>query len=167
MRQHDSRRGPVRRGPGTVLAGFLFSAALLTGALAGCGAPAAELDRDAAAQLQSKVLAVTEAAAANDPATSLKLLDELATELDAAASRGAVSFNRHQSVRTSIEAVRVDLTSQQAAAAEAVRAAAEQEAAAKAAAKAAADAAAAAPPPVVIAPAPENPGKGGKAKGKD
>ena len=161
MRQDDSRRSAVRRA-GTVIAGFLFSTALLTGALAGCGAPAPELDRDAAAQLQSKVLSVTQAAAANDPATSLKLLDELATELDAAAGRGAMSFKRHQSVRASIEAVRVDLTSQQAAA-EAARAAAEQEDAAQAAAKAAA-----APPPVVTAPvpAPENPGKG-KAKGKD
>ncbi len=163
MTRPDGRRQPVRRAPGAVLAGFLFSAALLSGALAGCGAPAPELDRDAAAQLQSKVLSVTEAAAANDPATSLKLLDELTAELDGAAARGAVSFKRHQSVRSSIEAVRVELAAQQAA-----RAAAEQEAAAQAAAKAAADAAAAAPPPVVTAPAPapESPGKG-KAKGKD
>jgi Meckel syndrome type 1 protein len=147
----------------------LLAAAVLAAALAGCSAPTAELGQDAAKQLQSRVLAVTEAAAANDAAGSLKLLDELVIELDEAATRGEVSFKRHQSIRASAEAVRADLTAQQAAAAaEAARVAAEKEAAAQAAAKAAADAAAA-PRPVVIAPAPvqENQGKGGKAKGKD
>ena len=59
-----------------LLAGWLLGTALLAGSLAGCAA-APELDRDAAGQLQSQVLAVTEAAAANDPAASLKHLDEL------------------------------------------------------------------------------------------
>lgn len=171
-----SRRGPLRRAgsshrvrtPGI----GLLAAAVLAAALAGCSAPPAELSQDAAKQLQSQVLAVTEAAAANDVAGSLKLLDELVVRLDDAATRGEVTFKRHQSIRTSVEAVRADLTAQQAAAAaaEAARLAAEQEAAAQAAAKAAADAAAAAAAqaPVVNAPAPvqENPGKGGKAKGK-
>jgi hypothetical protein len=181
-----SRRRPLQgagsRSPSRAPAAGWLATAVLAAALAGCSAPAAELGPDAAKQLQSQVLAVTEAAAANDVAGSLKLLDELVVKLDDAATRGEVSFKRHQSIRASVEAVRADLMAQQAAAAaaaeaaEAARVAAEQEAAAQAAAKAAADAAAAAPPPAVfapavIAPAPapvqENPGKGGKAKGKD
>ncbi|MGY2743358.1 mucin-associated surface protein [Arthrobacter sp. UYCu723] len=157
MKPRTPGTGPGRRTPGMVLAGCLLSTALLTGALAGCGVPAPELDRDAASQLQSKVLAVTQAAAANDPSTSLKLLDDLVTQLDEAADRGAVSFKRRQSVRTSIDAVRTDLTAQQAAA-EAARVAAEREAAAQAAA-----AAAQAP---VVAPAPGNSDKGDKPKNK-
>ena len=150
------------------LAGWLLGAALLTGALAGCAA-APELDGAAARELQSQVLAVTEAAAANDPAASLKHLDELVLKLDEAAGRGEVSFIRHQSIRKSVDTVRVDLNARQA---DAVRIAAEQEAAAQATAAAAqaeadADAAAAAPPPAVVAPAPAPPSDNGKGKGKD
>ena len=111
-----------------LLAGWVLGAAMLAGTLAGC-APAAELDRDAAKQLQSTVLAVSEAAAANDPAASLKHLDELVLKLDEAAARGEVSFKRHQSIRKSVDSVRADLTARQA---EAARVAAEQEAAAQA-----------------------------------
>ncbi|MDZ4351107.1 MAG: hypothetical protein U1B81_00570, partial [Arthrobacter sp.] len=88
-----------------LFAGWFLGTVLLTGTLAGCGA-APELDRDAARQLQSQVLAVTEAAAANDPAASLKHLDELVLKLDEAAARGEVSFIRHQSIRKSVDAVR-------------------------------------------------------------
>ena len=152
-----------------LLTGWLLGALLFTGALAGC-APAPELDRGAAGQLQSAVLAVTEAAAANDPAASLKHLDELVLKLDEAAARGEVSFKRHQSIRKSVDAVRADLTARQA---EAARVAAEQEAAAQAAAAAAAQAEAAAAaaaaaaqaPPPAVAPAP--PANKGKGKGKD
>lgn len=151
----------ARRRPGTgssrpavVFAAGLLSAALLTGTLAGCGTPAPELGRDTAQQLQSQVRAVTEAAATNDPAGSLKLLDELVSKLDEAAARGDVSFKRHQSIRASIDAVRAELAAQQAAA-EAARVAAEQEAAAQAAAAAAA----ATPAPV--------PAENSRSKGKD
>lgn len=149
-----------------LLTGWLVGAVLLTATLAGC-APAPELDRGAARQLQNQVLAVTEAAAANDPAASLKHLDELVLKLDDAAARGEVSFKRHQSIRKSVDSVRLDLTALQA---EAARVAAEQEAAAQAAAaKAEADAAAAAAaaqaPPPAVAPAP--PANKGKGKGKD
>ncbi|MET1021879.1 MAG: mucin-associated surface protein [Arthrobacter sp.] len=152
-----------------LLAGGLLGTVLLAATLAGCAA-APELDRGAARQLQSQVLAVTEAAAANDPAASLKLLDELVLKLDEAAARGEVSFNRHQSIRKSVDAVRADLTAQQAAA-EAARVAAEQEAAAKAAADqaaaaAAAQAAAAAAPPAPPAVVPAPPANNGKVKGK-
>ena len=154
-----------------LLAGWLLGAVLLTGTLAGCGATP-ELDRDAARQLQSQVLAVTEAAAADDPAESLKHLDELVLKLDGAAARGEVSFQRHQSIRTSIDTVRADLGTRQAEAeAEAARVAAEQNAAAQAAAAAAAqaraDAAAAAAPPPAVAPSPPAGTGKGKDKGKD
>ena len=156
------RNGSTYRIPAALLAGVL-----LAGALAGCGSPAPELGRDAARQLQSQVLAVSEAAASNDPAGSLKHLDELLTGLDAAAASGEVSFKRHQSIKSSIDAVRADLLAQQAAA-EAARVAAEQQAAAQAAAAAAAAAPAPAAPAVVVpAPAPANSGKAkGKEKGK-
>ena len=164
---------------------LLLGAVMAAGMLAGCTA-APELDRDAARQLQSQVLAVTEAAAANDAGASLKQLDDLALQLDGAAARGEVSFQRRQSIRASVDAVRADLTAQQAAeaaraaaaeatraaAAEAARIAAEQEAAAQAdAAAAAAQAAAPAPaPPLAITPAPparnDTGGNNGKAKGK-
>lgn len=145
-------------------------AVLFAGALAGCGAPP-ELRPEVARQLQSQVLAVTGAAAAEDPAGSLKLLDALAGRLDQAAASGDVSFRRHQSIRAAIDAVRADLTAQQAAeqaAAETARRAAEQIAAEQAATDqaAAAQAAAVAPPPAAVAPAPV-PANNSKAKGKD
>jgi hypothetical protein len=178
-----SKTGPRRRPcfppRASAAAGLLAGAVLLAGALAGCGAPP-ELRPDTARQLQSQVLAVTEAAAAKDPAGSLKLLDALATRLDQAAASGDVSFRRHQSIRTAIDAVRADLTAQQAAAETARRAAeqiaAEQAAAAETARRAAeqiaaeqaaaAQAAAVAPPPAAVAPAPV-PANTSKAKGKD
>mgnify|MGYP007099680834 CR=1 FL=1 len=67
----DRSRGRYRM-PASLLAGLLAA-----GALAGCGSPAPELGPSAARQLQSHVLAVSEAAAANDPAASLQHLDEL------------------------------------------------------------------------------------------
>lgn len=133
----DRSRGRYRM-PASLLAGLLAA-----GALAGCGSPAPELGPSAARQLQSHVLAVSEAAAANDPAASLQHLDELLTRLDALAANGEVSFRRHQSIKSSIDAVRADLAAQQAA--ETARKAAEKAAAEKAAAeKAAAEQAAAA-----------------------
>jgi hypothetical protein len=158
--------GPALGSPRRILAGWLLGTVLLTGTLTGCAA-APELDPAAARELQAQVLSVTAAAAANDPAASLKHLDELAVKLDEAAARGEVSFKRHQSIRKSVDAVRVDLSAQQA---EAARVAAEQEAAAQAAAAAAAQAkaaaAAAAAPPPAVAPAPPADSGKTKAKGK-
>ncbi len=169
-------------GPAALLTGCLLSAAFLAGTLAGCS-PAPELGQGAAKQLQSQVLAVTEASAGSDPAASLKLLDELVTTLDGAAARGEVSFKRHQSIRKSVDTVRSDLTAQQAAAeaaraaaAEAARVAAEQESARVAAEQeaarvaaeqeAAAQAAAPVPPPAVAPLPPADGGKKPKGKGK-
>lgn len=159
------------------LAGTVLAGALLAGSLSGCAGPAPELDGATAGQLQSQVLAVTEAAATEDSAGALKLLDGLASRLDAAAADGKVSFKRHQSIKTAIDAVRADLTAkvaqQQAAAAEAAKAQAAAQAAAQqaeaAAAQAAAEqaaAAAAAAQAPAPAPAPGNSGQNGKAKGK-
>ncbi|KRE77283.1 hypothetical protein [Arthrobacter sp. Soil763] len=122
------------------LAGAALSAALAVGSLSACASPAPELDGAAAQQLQAQVLAVTRAAAANDTAGALKLLDELVPKLDAAAADGKVSFRRHQSIKTAIDAVRADLVAKAAAAAKAARDAAAKKAAAD---KAAADKAAA------------------------
>jgi ribosomal protein L12E/L44/L45/RPP1/RPP2 len=140
---------------------------LLVFSLAACGPAQPELGHDAAKLLQSRVLTVTDLAAANDPAGALVALAELEEQLEAAGANGEVSFKRHQSIMTAIEAVRTDLLAAQSAAQ------------AKAAAEAAAAAASASPSPT---PQPDgkveepkkdesgNDGKGaddGKGKGKN
>jgi hypothetical protein len=160
------------------LIGTALTAVLLAATLSGCAGTPPDLDRGAAGRLQSQVLAVTQAAAAEDAAGGLQKLAELTSALDAAAADGKVSFKRHQSIKTAIDGVREDLAAklaqQQAAAQEAAKAAAdaaaaqkaaEAEAAAAQAAQEAADRAAVAPAPVP-APAPATPGQNGKAKGK-
>ncbi|MFJ5694462.1 mucin-associated surface protein [Arthrobacter sp. NPDC093125] len=126
---------------------------LLAFGLVACGGTAPELETDAASQLQQRVLAVTKAAAGNDPAKALKSLEQLSSELDAAAAAGQVSFKRHQSITVAIDSVRTGLASAQAAKKSAAAAAAKA-----AAAKAAADAVKQSPSPVtapvVVAPAP-------------
>ncbi len=126
---------------------------LLAFGLVACGGTAPELETAAASQLQQRVLAVTKAAAGNDPAKALKSLEQLSSELDAAAAAGQVSFKRHQSITVAIDSVRTGLASAQAAKKSAAAAAAKA-----AAAKAAADAVKQSPSPVtapvVVAPAP-------------
>ena len=178
-------RGAGRNNRRGRLTGAVLGMALVTASLGGCAATP-DLDRNAARQLQSRVLAVTGAAAANDPAASLKHLDALVLDLDEAAARGDVSFKRHQSISKSVDAVRADLKARQAEAKPlgsppsrrprplqtrrrqiAHRKAAAEKAAAQAAAAQAAAAAAAAAPPPAVAPAPADKGKSkGKGKGK-
>lgn len=144
----------------------LIAAGLLSAALAGCSSTAPDLEADAAEKLQAKVLTVSQSAAGNDTSGALKSLDELVAQLDASAAEGRMSFKRHQSIMTAVQAVRADLTAAQAAAK--AQADAEAAAAAKAAADAAAaEAAKAAPAPAVEVPAPSQvvPGKGEKGKG--
>lgn len=127
------------------VAGVALALIVGAGALSGCAAPAPDLDAAAAGQLQSRVLAVTQAAAAGDSPGALKQLDELTTALDTAAADGKVSFKRHQSIKSSIDAVRNDLNAriaQQQAAKDAAAKAAEEQKAAQAARDAAAKAAA-------------------------
>lgn len=133
------------------------SATLATGlmsfGLVACGGTAPELETDAAAQLQQRVLAVTTAAAGNDPAKALKSLDQLSSELDAAAAAGEVSFKRHQSISVAIDSVRTGLTAAQTAKKSAAAAAAKA-AAAKAAAEAPKQSPSPVTAPVAVAPAP-------------
>ena len=154
----------------TVLTGCMLAAGL-----AGCAGAAPELETNAAAKLQQRVLEVTRSAAGSNPAAALKSLDRLTSELDAAAAAGQVSFKRHRSITAAINSVRADLTAAQAA----------KKAAADAAARAAAAKATAAPKPspttapavVVPAPAPapapansgrqDNSGKGSSEGNKD
>jgi hypothetical protein len=138
----------------------VLAASLLSASLAGCSSAAPDFGSDAAQQLQAKVLTVSQSAAGNDPTGALKSLDELVTQLDAAAAEGNVSFKRHQNIMKAIDAVRADLTAAKAQA---------DVAAAETAAAAAAQASQAAVPPAVEAPAQGSPGpgKGQKGKGKE
>jgi ribosomal protein L12E/L44/L45/RPP1/RPP2 len=117
-----------RRACAAVTGGFLVFS------LAACGPAEPELGHDASKRLQSRVLTVTDLAAANDPAGALVALAELEEQLEAAGANGEVSFKRHQSIMTAIEAVRTDLLSAQSAAQ--AKAAAEAAAAAAASASA-------------------------------
>ena len=146
------------------------AAALAAGLLAGCGTGDSGLKPSAARQLQARVLEVSEASSRNDPATALKALESLETELAAAQSKGQVSEERRQTITTVAAAVRADLDD---AVAEQARIAADQKAAEAAAAASQAPSSEAAAP----APAPaQTPGPGnddgkkggeGKGKGKD
>lgn len=112
----------------------LLAAGLII-AIAGC-TPPPDLGAKTGGELQSRVLAVTTAAATGDPATGLRTLDELVEHLTQAAANGDVSFKRHQSIMKAVEAVRASLRAAAAAEAAASKAAAEKAAAEKAAAKA-------------------------------
>ncbi|WP_258064346.1 hypothetical protein [Arthrobacter sp. ZGTC131] len=103
------RPGLQRRPAPGVRVSATLAGCLLAVGLAGCAGPARDLEGNAAAQLQQRVLAVT-TAAGSDPAAALKSLDGLSSELDAAAADGQVSFRRHQSITVAIDAVRADLT---------------------------------------------------------
>lgn len=136
---------PAGRASVLAWSGAIVTAALLTG----CGTTEAGLEREAARQLQARVLEVTQASSENDPAAALLALEGLEAELEAAQSEGQISQERRRSITTIATAVRADLN-------EAI-AAAEKAAADKAAEEAriaAEQAAAATPPPAVEAPAP-------------
>jgi hypothetical protein len=154
-----------------------WSATLLAaGLLSGCGTNDSGLQRDAARQLQARVLEVTQASSQNDPGGALKALEGLEAELQAAQAKGQISEDRRRNITTIATAVRADLDDAVAAA----QAAADKAAADKAVADQAAAAAAAAAAPVetpVPSPEPEpepapepdrdDDKKGGKGKGSD
>ncbi|PTT67484.1 hypothetical protein, partial [Arthrobacter sp. HMWF013] len=114
------------------------AALVLAASLASCGPAETGLQRDAARQLQERVLGVSQAAAANDHAAALTALDGLESELSTAADNGQVSEERRRTIMTVITAVRADLN----AAADAAAKAAADAKAAEEKAKADADAAA-------------------------
>lgn len=137
-----------------------WSATLLAaGLLAGCGTGETGLQRDAARQLQARVLEVTQATSQNDPATALRALEGLESELEDAQSRGGISDERRRSITTIAAAVRADLTDAMAKT-EQAKARAEEEA------RQAAEQAAAQTPPAQDAPAPSTVQPSGEDKGK-
>ncbi|VXB76860.1 hypothetical protein [Arthrobacter sp. 8AJ] len=88
-----------------------------------CAAPGSGLQREAATQLQARVLEVTQASSQNDPAAALKALEGLEADLSAAQAKGQVSEERRRSITTVATAVRADLTEAVAAQAAAAKAA--------------------------------------------
>jgi hypothetical protein len=126
-----------------------LAAVLAAALLSGCATTEAGLEREAARQLQARVLEVTQASSENDPAAALRALEGLEAELEAAQSEGQISEERRRSITTIATAVRAELNG--------AIAAAEKAAADKAAEEAriaAEQAAAATPPPAAEAPAP-------------
>lgn len=93
---------------GRVLTGCLAFVAA-AGFLSGCAPSNNGLQRETATQLQARVLEVTAAASQNDPATALKALEGLESDLSAAQSKGQVSEERRRSITTVATAVRADL----------------------------------------------------------
>ena len=158
----------------------LATALVLAATLAGCSPTETGLPTDTARQFQDQVLAVSEAANANDHSTALKTLKSLEADVAAAAGTGLVSGERRRRILTSITAVRADLTAaidnaaaakaaaEAAAAAEADQARAQAEAEAEAAASTAQQYTAPVVPAPVPAPAktPEQK-KGNEGKGKE
>ena len=153
-----------------------WSAALIAALLlGGCAAAETGLQRDAARQLQARVLEVTQASSQNDPTAALKALEGLEAELANAQAKGDISDERRRSITTIATAVRADLT-EAIAKAEQARARAEE-----AARQAAEQAASPAPSPAQDTPAAATPGppagtqpsgqngdkKGNQGKGKD
>lgn len=91
-----------------------FIAALtLSALLSGCGPAETDLQQAIARQLQSRVMRVSEAAAAGDRDAALKALDVLAVDLETSAGKGEVSADRKRRISTVIAAVRADLTGTQ------------------------------------------------------
>lgn len=91
---------------------FLGGTALMLSAvlLGGCAASGNGLQRDLATQLQARVLEVTQASSQNDPASALKALDGLESDLSAGQAKGRVSEERRRNIATVASAVRADLT---------------------------------------------------------
>lgn len=89
-----------------------IAAALL---LAGCASPS--YDTETAEDLQTRVLAVTEAVGAGDYPTAGVRLGELTAAADAALDQGQVSTERHASILTAAALVQKDVDAAVAAAA--------------------------------------------------
>ncbi|TLM81993.1 hypothetical protein FDW83_14125 [Pseudarthrobacter sp. NamE2] len=153
----------MRLAQGKRLLTACLAGSLAAGLLAGCGAQETGLQRDAARQLQARVLEVTQASSQNNPVAALQALEGLEAELEAAQGRGDISEERRRSITTIATAVRADLkdviaaaeaAAAQAAEAAAAKAAEEKAAEAKAAEEKAAAEAALSPSPLPEPPAP-------------
>lgn len=84
-----------------------------------CSAQTPELSVDAARDLQSRLPEVRQAAAGNDYARALGLLEQFKKDLDAAAGDGKMTFARYQGISSALEDVRNELQALSAAAAKA------------------------------------------------
>lgn len=124
-------RTAIPRTPATRARSLAIAAAIAV-ALTGC-AGASPYSADAAADLQTRVLAVSDAAASADYAAVITRLDELRAAADSALAKGEITAERHASILSSAQLVQTD-SERAAAEQEAVRVAAEQAAAADAAA---------------------------------
>ena len=143
------------------------SAALVAaGFLSACAAPGNGLQREAATQLQARVLEVTQASSQNNPESALQALAGLEADLSAAQAKGQVSEERRRSITTVATAVRADLNDILAAQKAAAAKAAED---ARIAAEQAAQSASPAPVQPAPAPAPAqgSSGSNGPASGKN
>ena len=159
------------------------AAVLVAGLVGGCAPGDAGLQRDAARQLQARVLEVTQASSQNDPAAALKALEGLEAELEAAQAKGQITEERRRTITTVATAVRADLDDAIAAAEQAAAEEAERNRAAAEEAALAEAAQTPAPAPAPEAPAPqpapepqasrdkdddeEGRGNGGKGNGND
>jgi len=145
----------LRLAQGKRLLTACLAGSLAAGLLAGCGAQDTGLQRDAARQLQARVLEVTQASSQNNPTAALQALEGLEAELEAAQGRGDISEERRRNITTIATAVRADLEDVIAAAeAAAARAAEEKAAAEQAAAEAASSPSPAPETPAPVAPQP-------------
>lgn len=96
---------PRRIRPGTMRASGVLAATLL---LAGCATPA-PYSSATAQDLQQRVLAVSEAAAATDyPGTRMRS-DELRVAADDALARGDISAERHSAIMSALDLVQADV----------------------------------------------------------
>ena len=86
------------------------AAMLVTAALSGCASTEPGLDSATASKMQESVSAVTDAAAAGDPAGALAALDALEAQLKEDTASGAISADRSARIQASIDLVRADLT---------------------------------------------------------
>ncbi|TFD58834.1 mucin-associated surface protein [Cryobacterium suzukii] len=87
-----------------------LAALLLLLPLTGCTATAVDLQAVTAEQLQTEILAISEASADGDFADAQSLLTAMQANLRTAAASGQVSAERSASIQSAINLVRDDLT---------------------------------------------------------
>ena len=112
-----SVRSGLPHGPlGTRFAALVGGALLVAAVLTGCASEASPVQPTTATQLQSGVLAVTQAAAAGDYPGASAALDAVQADLLTAAATGQVTGTRATEIQTAIDTVTADLVAREAAA---------------------------------------------------
>ncbi len=94
----------------TRVATVACTVALVTAALSGCAPIVPGIDSAAASRMQASVSAVTQAAAADDPARAIAGLDALEAQLRRDTASGAINTDRSARIQAAIDLVRTDLT---------------------------------------------------------